>query len=131
MAKVDVLVVGGGPAGLTAALTLARQLHTVIVLDSGDYRNAEAYHMHTVLTWDHKNPGDFLRAAKDNILTGYQTVQFESSTVVKVIKTEAGLFNATDEHGKSWTGSKLILCTGVTDLYPNIEGYGDYWVKGM
>ena len=128
---VDVLIIGGGPAGLTVALTLARQLHTAIVFDSGEYRNAGSNHMHTVLTWDHKDPSDFRTAAKENILSGYQTIQFRDTVLTKVQKTEKGLFEATDKAGQTWSGRKVVLCMGVTDIYPNIEGYDDCWVKGM
>lgn len=55
-AVVDTLLIGGGPAGLSAALALARQLHSAVVFDSGVYRNALSKHMHTVATWDHKDP---------------------------------------------------------------------------
>ena len=127
----DVLIVGGGPAGLTAALTLARQLHTAVVFDSQDYRNAGAKHMHTVLTWDHKDPNDFRMTARQNILSGYQTIQFRDIALTKIQQTEEGMFEATDKEGQTWVGKKVVLCTGVTDIYPNIEGYDDCWVKGM
>ena len=54
----DVLIIGGGPAGLSAATGLARQLYTAVVFDSGVYRNARAKHMHNVPTWDHRDPAD-------------------------------------------------------------------------
>lgn len=129
--SVDVLILGGGPAGLTAALTLARQLHSVVVFDSGSYRNKAATHIHTVLTWDHKNPEEFRAAARENILSGYETVQFHDTTVEKLEKTDEGSFKATDKDGAVWTGKKVVLATGVTDIYPEIKGYDDCWVKGM
>ena len=127
----DALIIGGGPAGLTVALTLARQLHTAVVFDSHEYRNAGAKHMHTVLTWDHKDPSDFRMNARQNILSGYQTIQFRDTALTKIQKIEEGMFEATDKEGQIWVGKKVVLCTGVTDIHPNIEGYDDCWVKGM
>lgn len=114
--SVDVLIVGGGPAGLTAALTLARQLHTAVVFDSNKYRDGTSNHMHTVLTWDHKDPSEFRAAARENILTGYQIIRFHDCAVEKLPKTEEGTFEVTDQQGALWKGKKLILATGVTDV---------------
>ena len=130
----DALIIGGGPAGLTAALTLARQVHTAVVFDSGSYRNEGSKHMHTVLTWDHKDSKDFRAAARKNILDGYQTIQFEDVEVKTVRKNdtaEGGLIEATDANGKTWQGRKLILATGVVDVYPDIEGYAECWISGV
>ena len=85
--SLDALIIGAGPAGLSAALSLARQLHTVVVFDSSSYRNATSSHMHTVLTWDHKNPNDFRGAARQNILDGYETVQFVNVELKTIRKT--------------------------------------------
>lgn len=128
---VDVLIIGGGPAGLTAALTLARQRHTAVVFDSHIYRNASSNHIHTVITWDHKDPKEFRAAARENIAAGYETVTFRDVGVETLRKAEDGSFAATDTEGKLWTGKKVILATGVKDVYPDIEGYAECWVTGM
>jgi len=128
---VDVLIIGGGPAGLTAVLALARQRHTAVVFDSGVYRNAAATHFHTVITWDHKSPTDFRAAARENIASGYETVTFRDVGVETLRKTADGSFEATDNEGKLWMGKKLILATGVRDIYPDIQGYDECWVTGM
>ncbi|MCJ1241064.1 hypothetical protein MMC14_009068, partial [Varicellaria rhodocarpa] len=87
---VDVLIIGGGPAGLTSAMTLARQLHTVVLFDSGSYRNAGAFFMHMVPTWDHKDPKDFRAGAKKDILQNYRSVRIEDTEIKTVKKLEDG-----------------------------------------
>lgn len=129
-APLDVLVIGAGPAGLSAALTLARQAHTVAVFDAGTYRNDAASEQHMVLTWDHKPAPEFRASARDNIVGQYETVQIHDVAVEKVKKTEGG-FEATDAHGKTWTGKKLVLATGLEDVMPEIEGFRECWGKGM
>lgn len=127
----DVLIIGGGPAGLSVATGLARQLYTAVVFDSGVYRNALATHMHNVATWDHRDPAEFREAARDDLLRRYKTIHFQNSTIQSVQKTPHAQFEATDAEGKVWTGRKLMLATGVRDVYPDIEGYGDCWARGM
>ncbi|KAI0508625.1 hypothetical protein F5B22DRAFT_394486 [Xylaria bambusicola] len=131
---VDALIIGGGVSGVAAALTLARQQHTAVVLDSEDYRNAPSPYMHNVLTWDHHDPKEFRSAAKANILTNYTTIQFEKAevtTIQEVDEANPRYFIATDKQGKTWTGRKLILAVGVRDEFPDIPGYIDCWAKGI
>ena len=60
----DVIVIGGGPAGLQAALTLGRMHHSVLLLDSGNYRNAPASHLHNFATHDGRPPSEFRAMAR-------------------------------------------------------------------
>ena len=131
MSPLDVLIIGGGPAGLSAATGLARQLYTAVVFDSGVYRNNLAYAMHNVLTWDHQSPAAFRQKGRDDLLKRYTTISFQDTEVKSVAKTPNGLFEARDIEGKLWIGRKLLIATGVRDVFPDIEGYGDCWAKGM
>ena len=127
----DVLIIGAGPAGLSCATGLARQLYTAVVFDSGVYRNSLTKHMHNVLTWDHQDPADFRKKGRDDILKRYTTINFQDTEIKSVAKTEKGQFELKDVHGKTWTGKKLVLATGIRDVYPDIQGYDECWGLGM
>ena len=127
----DVLIIGGGPAGLSCATGLARQLYTAVVFDSGVYRNSLTKHMHNVLTWDHQDPADFRKKGREDILKRYSTINFQDTEIQRVAKTEKGQFELEDVHGRKWTGKKLVLATGIRDVYPDIEGYDECWGLGM
>lgn len=127
----DALIIGGGPAGLSVATGLARQLHRAIVFDSGVYRNALASHMHNVASWDHKSPEEFRQAARERILSRYDTIQFENVEIKKVERNTEGSFNAVDSQDRVWTGKKLVFANGVRDIFPDIAGYGECWARGI
>ena len=127
----DILIIGGGPAGLSVATAIVRQLQTAIVLDSGVYRNARSKHMHTVPGWDHVDPAIFRAKAKEDLIKRYPSVEFKSATITQIRKLENGHFQATDETGTTYTGRKVALGAGVRDIMPDIEGYADCWGHGM
>ncbi|PWI69328.1 hypothetical protein PCL_00975 [Purpureocillium lilacinum] len=131
MPALDVLIIGGGPGGLAVATGLARQLYTAVVFDSGVYRNARTKHMHNVPTWDHRDPADFRAKARADILARYDTIQFEETKVESVRRTDNGRFEATDAKGTTWSGKKIVLASGVRDIYPDIPGYDDVWGRGV
>ncbi|GMF66941.1 unnamed protein product [Aspergillus oryzae] len=123
MTLYDVLIIGGGPAGLSVATGLARQLYRAVVFDSGVYRNALSNHMHNVATWDHSSPAEFRREARERILARYDTIQFENIEIKNVQKTSDGYFKAFDALDRVWTGRKLVLANGVRDIFPDIDGF--------
>ena len=132
MTTYDCLIIGGGPAGLAVALGLARQVRTAVVFDSKTYRNSKVDHMHNVLTWDHRDPAEFRAAARKELTEGrYKTIKIAETKITKVHKTNAGQFEATDGEGNVWYGRKLVLATGVKDVYPSLPGYEECWPESM
>ncbi|KIX09581.1 uncharacterized protein Z518_00661 [Rhinocladiella mackenziei CBS 650.93] len=127
----DALVIGGGPAGLSTALGLARQLYTTIVFDSGQYRNDPTEKMHNVLTWDHRHPTEYRATAHANILARYSTVQFQNTSVESITKGADGTFEAIDKNKNKYTGKRVVLATGVKDILLDIPGYKELWGRSI
>lgn len=127
----DTLILGGGPAGLSTALGLARQLYSVVVFDSQQYRNDPADRMHNVLSWDHKPPSDFRASARANILSRYDTVTIRSAKIDSIVKTKEGNFEATDYNGGKTVGKTVVLAMGVTDQMLDISGFEKLWGRSM
>ncbi|KAF9768130.1 hypothetical protein IL306_014599 [Fusarium sp. DS 682] len=138
---VDVLVIGGGPAGLGAALSLCRQNHSVVLLDSASYRNTintiPDARAHMVATWDHRRPDEF-RAAARKELQRYERFNYVAAEMISVRQTTSthsgkleALFNAKLADGSERIARKLILATGVKDVFPKIDGFAECWAKGM
>ncbi|KAJ2902520.1 hypothetical protein MKZ38_000485 [Zalerion maritima] len=132
---VDALIIGAGPAGLSAALALARQAHTCVVLNSGRYRNDPADYMHLIPGFDNVSPSAFRTAAGDNMLSCYGGCVSMQSADVSTVRQESTAvgtcFEVADAEGKTWTGKKLILASGVRDCLPEMPGYAECWGKSI
>ncbi|KAI0473443.1 FAD/NAD(P)-binding domain-containing protein [Xylariaceae sp. FL0804] len=129
MNAVDVAIIGAGPAGLTAAASLARQLHTAVVFDSRSYRNAKAIRMHLVPGWENRDPNDFRSSTRNDILATYSTIQFVDTPVAAVEKKSDSHFKIRDADGKEWDFRKIVLAVGSSDHYPEIDGYAELWAQ--
>ena len=116
MKSAECLIIGGGPAGLSAALSVSRLLKSSIVLDSGVYRNACAENSYNIIGIDGTPPA-VLRQCATAEIAKYGVASIVERCVQKVEKTEAG-FRVDDE----FEGKKLILATGAVDILPDIPG---------
>jgi thioredoxin reductase len=120
----DAVVIGGGPAGLQATLTMARVHRKVLMVDSGFYRNDPATHMHNVVTHDGTPPEEF-RAAARKELAAYDTVTVRDDAVTSVTQdarsdSGAGFVIALGDELVRARG--IVLATGVVDTLPDKPG---------
>ncbi|MFA6299308.1 MAG: NAD(P)/FAD-dependent oxidoreductase [Nocardioides sp.] len=116
----DVTVIGGGPAGLQAALTLGRMHRSVLLLDSGRYRNDPTGHLHNFLTRDGTPPAE-LRALARAELAAYDTVTVRSGEVATV-KPDGELFVLEVAGGDRVVARRVLLATGLRDTLPEVPG---------
>ncbi len=121
----DAIVIGGGPAGLQAALTLGRVHRSAVLVDSGVYRNASAGHVHNLLGRDGTPPAE-LRAAALEQLRAYPTVRRIESAATTVDHVDGG-FRVTLDSGEGLLGQRVVLATGVRDRMPELPGLAELW----
>lgn len=122
--RVDVIVVGGGAAGLSAALTLARARRQVTVIDSGQPRNAPADGVHGLLGLEGITPDELLARGRDEVARyGGQHVRGE---VVDVGCASYG-FVVTLRSGAALHGRRLLIATGLVDELPDVPGLRERW----
>lgn len=117
---VDAVVVGGGPAGLAAALWLARYRCSVVVLDSGEYRSKRAESSHGYLGRDPQNPLELLARGREELLA-YPTASVEQGRAEEVRRAEHGFEVA----GR--TAARLVLACGVQDTLPDVAGFDEHY----
>ncbi|MEO6778258.1 MAG: NAD(P)/FAD-dependent oxidoreductase [Gemmatimonadaceae bacterium] len=116
----DVAIVGGGPAGLTAAVWLARYLRRVIVIDAGDPRNWETRGVNGYLGLDGITPAE-LRGRGREQCRRYGATLLEA-TVTTVDRVDDDLFRLTLASGGLITAARLLLAIGVRDVWPDVPG---------
>lgn len=116
----DVVIVGGGPAGLTAGIWLARFLHHVAVVDSGDPRNWETTGIHGFLGFESIRPAE-LRGRGRDICRHYGAKMIDAH-VDRARQNESGHFELFTDEGQLLRGSRLLLAIGIRDNWPTIPG---------
>ncbi len=126
--RCDVAVVGGSAAGLAAALQMARQRRSVIVVDSGEPRNAPATHVHGYLGHEGIAPTELTAAAREEV----------RSYGVEVLAARADRVDQVDDHfrvelagGHSIVARRVLAATGLVDELPDIEGIAQQWGHGV
>lgn len=125
---VDIAILGGGPAGLQAALVLSRTRKKIIVFDDPEpSRNAASHGVHGFLGIDGLLPADIRKIAWEQI-DKYGSAEFRVEKIVNVSKEEDnGIFIITSNSETSIKAKKVILAVGYHDMYPDIPGFVECW----
>lgn len=124
----DVIVVGGGAAGLNGALMLARARRTVLVIDAGAPRNAPAEGVHGLLAREGMPPGELLERGRAEVRQyGGQVVTGEVETAVR---EETG-FGVTLADGRTVRSRRLLVTTGLVDVLPDVPGLRERWGRDV
>jgi thioredoxin reductase len=129
MSDYDVLVIGGGAAGLTAAMVLSRALRSVLVVDAGSPRNSPAAHLQGFLSRDGTAPGVLLDLGRQEVRR-YGGVVIDS-TVARVVRLEESGFGVELEGGVSTTARRLLVATGLRDELPDVPGLRERWARDV
>lgn len=124
----DVIIVGGGPAGLSAALVLGRCRRKILICDTGKPRNRWARAMNGFITRDGTAPLEFLEAARNDVNKYAVEWLHEEVTDAKFHEEGFELFTAS---GQVLRCKKLLLATGLADYLPEVNGLMDYYGKGV
>jgi thioredoxin reductase len=123
----DCAIIGGGPAGLNAALVLGRARKNVVVIDEGRARNRVTRETHGFLTRDSISPSEFRRIAKEQI-SAYPSVTFAEDTAISITGSD-GDFQITTAQGQIYQSKKLLFAIGMKDLPLDIKGLSDVYGK--
>ncbi|CBW26030.1 conserved hypothetical protein [Halobacteriovorax marinus SJ] len=129
MKEVEVLIIGGSHAGLSAAMSLGRLRRTALIVDSGNPRNKVSKHANNIAGLDGINPNE-LRSRSLRDLEKYNTIEFLKGSVSNLLK-EGSKFIATLSDSTCIRARKVILSFGVKDKMPNISGLSEQWGKNV
>jgi thioredoxin reductase len=122
---IDTVVIGGGPAGLSAALLLGRSRRSVLMLDDDQARNLVSHASHSFLTRDGTPPHELRRIGREQLAT-YPSVTVRADRAADVAATDGGFLVSVDD-GESVKSRTIVIATGVRDLLPTIDGLDAIW----
>ena len=128
MAQYDVVVIGGGAAGLSGALVLTRARRRVLVVDAGNPRNGPAAHMHGFLSRDGMQPAELLAVGRSEVAS--YGGEFLADTVSGVVAGENG-FGVVLRGAGLVAGRRLLIATGLRDEIPDIPGLYERWGRDV
>jgi thioredoxin reductase len=129
MNNYDVAIIGGGAAGLSAALVLSRARRRVLVVDSGAPRNAPAAHMHGFLSRDGMPPRDLLAAGREEVHSYGGTVT--TGAVKELVRCGQEGFEVLLGDGQRVSARRLLVATGLRDELPDTPGLRERWARDV
>src|SRR5919206_3852913 len=129
MSERDVVVIGGGAAGLSAALVLARARRDVLVVDAGEPRNAPAAHMQGFLSRDGLPPGELLALGRAEVV-GYGG-EILPGAVSELVRCGSAGFWVLLGDGQRISARRLLVATGLRDELPDIPGLRNRWARDV
>lgn len=124
----DVIVIGGGPAGLNAAMILGRSRRKVLLFDSGEPRNRWARNMNGFLSSDGVNPRDFIQKGRAELAKYEVEIR---DIKVKHATYSKGQFIVNDSEGTVYHSKKLLIATGLKDKLPQVEGIENFYGQSV
>ncbi len=126
----DCVIIGGGPAGLNAALVLGRAKRKVVIVDDGQPRNRVTHESHGYLTRDRIKPAEFRRIAYEEVLH-YPSVEHRVAIAEKAERLDNGHFRIELNDGQQLTTRKLLFTTGIKEVLPDIQGVTDCYGQSL
>jgi thioredoxin reductase len=129
MTQYDVAVIGGGAAGLSAALVLSRARRRVLVVDAGSPRNAPAAHMHGFLSRDGLPPGELLDRGRDEVK--HYGGDILAGTATGAISDGPTGFQVRLGDGQRISARRLLITTGLRDELPDVPGLRERWARDV
>ncbi|NIK79117.1 thioredoxin reductase [Paenibacillus castaneae] len=126
---IECAIIGGGPAGLNAALVLGRSRRNVILFDHNKPRNAVTHQSHGFITRDGIQPSEFRRLAHQDIAK-YPSVTIKPDKVTEVAKSTAG-FQLTTGNGVVYYARTIILAAGLKEMLPSVPNIQDFYGKSL
>ena len=124
----EVIVVGGGAAGLSAGIALARSRRSVLVIDAGEPRNAPAEGVHNFLTRDGVAPRDLVDQGRAELRHYGGEVRLGRAVAAEPV--DDGFAVVLDD-GTRLVARRLVVTSGVVDRLPEIDGLGEHWGTGV